>query len=123
MSIVICPECQSKISDTAKKCVHCGYNMEFYTSILSPKTSEFIKRIIDLYFAVMIIGFANSWSFTTSAFINFKFELFSINIYPWLIIPLIFSGLLRGTMMGILYTGFILMLVAFLAGPEFIKFY
>ena len=30
MALITCPECGKEISDTAKHCVHCGYNMESY---------------------------------------------------------------------------------------------
>lgn len=70
MSLINCPECNKEVSDTAKSCPHCGYNIEKYIAdsqhkevvtnkseapeIKKPSKTGLIIGIIALIFIVII---------------------------------------------------------------------
>lgn len=59
MGLIKCPECNKKISDTAKSCPNCGYKIKRkeYIVILLNNTTAFISCIIS-NIIVSIIGFS-----------------------------------------------------------------
>ena len=69
MALIKCPECNKEISDTAKKCVHCGYVLKRkkYKEEKHSKISYFIPLIIIIL--VFLIGtFVVSKKLTSHAF-------------------------------------------------------
>ncbi|MBE6748744.1 MAG: zinc ribbon domain-containing protein [Ruminococcaceae bacterium] len=55
MALITCPECNKEVSDSAKKCPHCGYKLKKLKNI--PKRSTIIKIcILILLFAMFAIA-------------------------------------------------------------------
>ena len=44
MALVICPECNKEISDSVKKCPHCGYKLKKEKKEKAPKILTTPKR-------------------------------------------------------------------------------
>lgn len=61
MALVNCPECQKEISDSARKCPHCGYPLKEETQIIYEKKKGFLSTgrlaisIISFVLALFII--------------------------------------------------------------------
>ncbi|MFC2441325.1 MAG: DUF2116 family Zn-ribbon domain-containing protein [Capnocytophaga ochracea] len=51
MSLIHCPECKKQISNTAKECPNCGYQLE------KERKKENDKRMMFLYVIIFIVFF------------------------------------------------------------------
>lgn len=58
MALIFCPECNKEVSDTAKRCVHCGYKLkkEKHKKKIEKKKKIVKKRIIISFSALMLVG-------------------------------------------------------------------
>lgn len=58
MSLISCPECGEKISNTSNKCVHCGYKLKYKKEYAEIKISNMISIIgvIGIAFLVLLFG-------------------------------------------------------------------
>ncbi|MCM1187406.1 MAG: zinc ribbon domain-containing protein [Lachnoclostridium sp.] len=50
MSLIRCPECNKEISDTVKKCPHCGYNIKKHFQNTNPK-----KRNVKIFAVIIVV--------------------------------------------------------------------
>ena len=55
MALIKCPECEHEISDTAKKCPHCGYTMKSVVKAITNNKDKYAKIIAILAIVLAII--------------------------------------------------------------------
>ena len=55
MSLIVCKECGTKISDTAKRCPNCGYSMRKFKSFKVPKDKRKMFFILEGVIAIVVI--------------------------------------------------------------------
>jgi len=56
MALINCPECGTEISDTAEKCIHCGYINRIVETKNTPKSQKRFKKIIVIAAILIIIS-------------------------------------------------------------------
>lgn len=57
MALVKCPECGKEISNTAKKCIHCGYRLMRNQEYAEIKIAHIISVIGIIGITVLILTF------------------------------------------------------------------
>ena len=58
LSLISCPECGGKVSDTSSKCVHCGYKLKYKKEYAEIKISHMISivGVVGIAFLILLFG-------------------------------------------------------------------
>lgn len=57
MALINCPECGKEVSDTVKKCVHCGYKLARNQKYVEIKLTHIISVVGVIGITMLILSF------------------------------------------------------------------
>ena len=101
MALIICPECNNSMSDTASACPHCGYSMDKdLIEMAKNPTSFWLKTITDLYICGMFVALNFNLVGVEHFFFQFSVTIGEYTFYPWAIVPAMIASLVRNWLVG-----------------------
>lgn len=119
MALIVCPECNNSMSDTATACPHCGYSMDKDSIELAKNPIGFwLKTITDLYMWGMFVAFMFSVVSAEHFFFQFSVTIGEYVFHPWAIVPVLIASVVRDWLVGPVYGVFCGGMLGFAAGLD-----
>jgi len=119
MALIICPECNNSMSDTAYACPHCGYSRDADSVEMAKNPIGFWLTIItDVYIWGMFAAFTFNLVSAEHFFFQFSVTIVEYVLHPWAIVPILIATAVRTGVSGTVYGVFAFGMLMFAAGMD-----